>query len=90
MVEAAEADVVGPAVAADDPDGLAHQAAGQSEQVIDICVVGFEGLQGRHQARHALALGADLRLAILGGLDDLAHQARPEGAARAAAATCVP
>ena len=33
MIEAAEADVVGPAVAADDPHALAHQRVGDRQQL---------------------------------------------------------
>ena len=63
VVEAAESDVVGPAVAADDPDALVHQVVGDLRER-----AGFDGvLSGKRLAHrdHALALGFD---AVLGGL----------------------
>ena len=76
MIEPAKADVVGPAVAADDPDALAHQDIGQAEQV-----AGVGGALGRQrvervcqlvqplfQPGYALALGGDAGLARLVGV----------------------
>ena len=40
LVQAAEADVVGPAVAADDPDALADEIAGEREEALRVDLVG--------------------------------------------------
>ena len=49
VIEAAEADVVGPAIAAEDPDALAHQRVGDREQI-----AGFGGVVRRQLLLAAL------------------------------------
>ena len=61
MVEAAEADVVGPPVATDDPDALAHQGPGDRRQVerrAAVLVGVGQGCRARlDQLGHALGAG---------------------------------
>ncbi len=73
VVEAAVADVVRPAVAADDPDALAHQVVGDLLEP-----PGLERLDARQllpQLDDALALGGDAGLGRLVGVDDRLDQA---------------
>ncbi len=63
MVEAAVADVIGPAVAADDPDAFLDQRVGQAEQVAGLAGVGTGQL-----LLQQLDAGALLEDAGLGGL----------------------
>ena len=73
MVEAAVADIVGPAVAADDPDAFLDQRIGQHYEV-----AGFGGVDaGQFLAEqlHALALLEDARLGFLIGVENGLRQA---------------
>ena len=80
LVEAAEADVVGPAVAADDPDALADEVAGEGEQVSGV------GAERRRRRRASasrrrldpLALEDDLGLGVLDGVEEPADEVRAE------------
>ena len=66
MIQSAEADVVGPAVAADDPHALAHESVGDREQRLR-----FRRLDPGElllQLRDALSLLIDPRLGRLIGL----------------------
>ena len=72
MVEAAEADVVGPAVAADDPHALAAQVVGQLAQ--RACLQHGLFFQFGHRLRHAFALFEDTRLAVFVGQQDRLDQ----------------
>ena len=72
VVEAAVVDVVGPAVAADDPDRSTDEEVGEREQVGRIGV-GRSG-ERRLQRRHALALHAEVRLGHLRRLQDGRHE----------------
>ena len=84
MVEAAEADVVGPAVAADDPDALADEVAGQRQQVLR---VGARGAVHRGQPfaepGDAVALEADLDLRLLAAVQQLPHEVGSHGRRKA-------
>ena len=73
VVEAAEADVVGPAVAADDPDGLLHEVVGEVDERPGGGRCGRRELHA--QPGHALALGRDAGVGRLIGLEDLAREA---------------
>ncbi len=41
VVQTAVADIIGPAVAADDPDGFLDQAVGQADQILGAAVAGL-------------------------------------------------
>ena len=76
MVEAAEADVVGPAVAADDPDALADQVVGERQQVLRRRTArapstGGEPLAGAGRRGRA---GTDLDLRLLAAVEQLPDQ----------------
>ena len=72
MVEPAGADVVGPAVAADDPHAAPDQVIHDAEQVGHGRAV--EPVEPPHQLGHPLALRAQLRLAQLRRVEDGVHQ----------------
>ena len=84
VVEAAEADVVGPPVAADDPHTLAGEAAGERQQVAGGlrtgAVAGGEWLQRLAQRGDPLTLGADADLGPLVGGEDRVDEVRTDGA----------
>ena len=65
VVQPAEADVVGPAVAAQNPYALSDQRVGDGQQVAR--VTGIVAGQLAAQRRHALALLADLGFRLLRG-----------------------
>ena len=75
VVEAAVVDVVGPAVAADDPDRSPDEEVGEREQVgrIGIRRTG----QRRLQRRDALALHAEVRLGDLRRLQEADTRSSP-------------
>ena len=77
MVEAAIADVIGPAVAADDPDAAADQVIDDRKQVLRHRIAA-EAVQPFDQRRHAGVLGADFRLLQLRRGQDGLHQIGPE------------
>ncbi len=72
MVQAAVADVVGPAVSAHDPDAFADQIVrdGQEVQGLRVRAPGELGLEGLH----ALSLGGDALFVLLRGADEPVHQ----------------
>ena len=79
VVQAAVTDVVGPAVATEDPHALLHQHVGESQQVDNSVLFGSVrlGEQVRQllpQVFNALALGFDARLIGLVGIEKLGHQ----------------
>src|SRR5690606_11076841 len=91
MIQAAVADVVGPAVAADDPDALAHQRIADAEELVDALrdrrlpvarrVAGRYRLQRRQallQLRDALALRGDPGLGRLVRLEQRLYQLRAD------------
>jgi hypothetical protein len=64
VVESAEADVEGPAIATQDPDALADQRVGDGEQVAGVRrIVGGEALA---KSNNALPLLSDFCLGFLG------------------------
>ena len=76
MIEPRRADVIGPAIAADDPDRAAHQLIDKREQLASLA--GFHLLQPFPHLRHPGALGADLRFQPLRGADKCLHQLDPD------------
>ena len=77
VIEPAEADVVGPPVATDDPDAFAHQGIGNRRQVdrrAAVLVGVRKAAEHGSQLGHALALGPDPRLGRLVGRQDLGRQ----------------
>ena len=91
LVQPAEADVVGPAVAADDPDALLHEVRGQGQQLAGVRrVLAGDAVEDPAQLRHALALGDDLGLGVLRAVEQLGGEGladdRREPARRAAMA----
>src|ERR1051326_2549513 len=75
VIEPAEADVVRPAVAADDPDALLHQRVGEREELL---LVGrIELVHARLQNLDARALLGDLRLVLLLASEDVGGEALP-------------
>ena len=76
MVQATEADVVGPAVAADDPDALAHQVVGDGEQPPRAFVV--DAAQQHLQLLHPAPLFHDAGLIRLVGSEQVLEQLRLE------------
>ena len=80
MVEPAVADIIGPAVAAHDPDALLHQGVGQTQQVAR-----FGGVQAGEfflEELNALALREDALLGLLVGVDDGLCQVLADGEAQ--------
>ena len=78
MVQASVADVVGPAVASEDPDALLDQHVRHREQVL-----GFGGLHAGEfglQGLHALPLGGDARLVLLVRVADGVGEVASQGA----------
>ena len=73
MVEPAEADVIGPAIAADDPDRTAYQVIDNRKQLPGVRIV-LQGEQFGLEGRDPLALRADLGLADLRRREDRACQ----------------
>ena len=72
MVESAEADVEGPAVATQDPDALADQRVGDGEQVAGVRrVVGGEALA---KSKNTLPLLSDFCFGLLGGVEQFGNQ----------------
>ncbi len=76
VVDAAVADVVRPAVAADDPDTLAAQVLAQGQQAFGAGVI--QRLQGCVELRHAFALLVDADLVRFVGVEYGFHQCRIE------------
>ena len=74
VVQAAVADVVGPAVAADDPDALLHQGVGQAEQVAASRVVLSAPASLPCSVGHPLALGGDAGFVGLVGVQEAVDQ----------------
>ena len=72
MVQAAVADVVGPAVAAEDPHALFHQLVGQAEQQFGFGRVQL--LQFLLQGRDAFALVVNAGFVALFGVEDCRRQ----------------
>ncbi len=72
MIEPAEPDVVGPAVAADDPDALADERVGDGEQVP--CLAVLARLESSLQLGDALALVGEMRLLVLRRVEDRARE----------------
>ena len=68
VIESAEADVIGPAIAADEPNALAHQRIGNRQQVAR--VAGFEACNKPLDFGDALALRRDASLGGLVGFQD--------------------
>ncbi|VGQ00174.1 hypothetical protein SB00610_04903 [Klebsiella quasipneumoniae subsp. similipneumoniae] len=66
MIQAAEADIVGPAVAADQPDGFLHQRVGIGQQLFSALHAGQRLAQGRHlfTARFRRRLGMQRRVQL--------------------------
>jgi hypothetical protein len=58
MIETAVTDVIGPAIAADDPDILAHQRTRHGKQILHLAG-GAHGAQASFKFRHACALLVD-------------------------------
>ena len=83
VIQPAVADVVGPAVAAEDPDALAHQLIGQRQQQLGLGRV--EPLQLLLQRRDAFALVVNAGFVALVGVEDAVHEILAE---RAAPASC--
>ena len=69
MVQPAVADVIGPAVTADNPDTAVHEIIEHRQQIASRVDIDF--LEDGLQFRDTPALIADLRLADLRRLDDL-------------------
>ena len=63
MIESAKADVVGPAIAADNPDALVHQRVGKGDQ--SSRVIRVECIEPLLQLTHSLALVENVRLILL-------------------------
>ena len=86
VVEAAEADVVGPAVAADDPDALADEVVGERQQVPGVrcrAVAVDAGRARRAGGRPARAGRAISASVVLGGVEDArATRSSPSAGAR--------
>ena len=79
VVQAAGSDVVGPAVAADDPDAAPHQLVDHAAQVDDgRIILVLQGVQTAAQLADPLPLSGVLRLPALGRLEDLVDQLRPD------------
>ena len=76
MVEPAGADVVGPAVAADDPDAAPDQVVDDAEQVGDGGSV--QRVEPLFQLGDPLALGPQLRFPQLRRSEDVVHQLRAD------------
>ena len=72
MVEAAEADVVRPAVAANDPHALLNEIVG--ERIEPACQRIVQPSQRRTQRVHPLALRGNSRFAVLRGSEQLTDQ----------------
>ena len=72
MVEAAIADVVSPAVAAEDPHVLAHQIIGELGEAGGVLALDLGNF--RAQGLHALALFNDAGLVAHVGLEEFGHQ----------------
>ena len=81
MIESAKADVVGPSVAAHEPDALAHQRIGNRHQVAR--VAGLETSQYPLDLGDPLALRRNAGLCRLIGLQDLRDDAPAELAGKA-------
>ena len=79
VVQSAGPDVVGPAVAADDPDAAPHQLVDHAAQVDDgrIGLV-IQGVQTAAQLVDPRALGGVFRLPALGRTENLVDQLRPD------------
>ena len=79
MVETAIADVVGPAIAADDPHALADEVIGEREQLTS-CGAGLavQRAENLPEPRDARALGIDTRLGVLVGLEDVPDEVRAD------------
>ncbi len=73
VVEPAVADVIGPAVAADEPDRAAHEVVDDREQVFGLRVV-LQGKQAGLQEGDAFALRADLGFVDLRGGEDFGDE----------------
>ena len=80
VVETTGADVVGPAVAADQPDAAPQQVVGDAAQVVDLRP--GQPLEAPGQLRHPLALGLQLRLADLRRRQDRLGEVRADGVAQ--------
>jgi hypothetical protein len=66
VIEPAGTDVVGPSVAADDPDRLAHECAEQFEQLVLLaCAAGSSIARGRFAATPPSSLVADRQVAAV-------------------------
>ena len=83
MIQAAEADVVGPTVAADDPDSLADEISGERQELSGVrrtWTVDAGELVA--QTGDPLALAADVGLGLLRGakesVDDIRTELRRE------------
>ena len=72
MVEATVADIVGPAIAADDPDGFLDEIVGQADQVLGSGITGFG--EFFLQYSHAFALGVDAGFVGLVGVQHLGDE----------------
>ena len=75
MVQAAKADVIGPAVAAKAPHALADQVIGRGRQAAGVGRVDLG--QPLQQFYHAAALQRDLRVVILRGVDQAPTSSSP-------------
>jgi len=73
VVQAAVADIIGPAVASDDPHALAHQGVRHGEQITDLRGVG-QLPQAGFQPSHPLPLRPDPLLCGLIGVQQFLHQ----------------
>ena len=87
MVEAAKADVIGPAVAADDPDALADQGVGQHGQVTggssgDAVVPRGQPVQLFFEPGDTLALGEHALLLVLVRVQDRTGELGAHGSGR--------
>ena len=76
VIEAAEADVICPSVAADEPHAFTHQRIGQRHQIARI--VGFEASDNPLHLGDALTLCHDAGLGGLVGLEDFRDDAPAE------------
>ena len=76
MVQAAETDVVGPAVATQDPDALLDQVVGHGGQASRLHA--GQGLELAAKDLDPLALLGDAGLGGLIGLEDRGHQIVPQ------------
>jgi hypothetical protein len=85
VIETTGPDVVGPAVATDDPDAPPDEEVDHAAQVVGGGPV--DAVQPPLQLGHPLALGAQLRFALLGRRDDLVDELRPDGVAQLGQAT---